>query len=82
VGLAPAPVAALPKAAIAYAGTYLVGQSARYYYERGDRPPPEVLRSFQADAKSLYARFNDQLKQRFARGKSLPPPEAPLEDAG
>jgi uncharacterized protein (DUF697 family) len=82
VSLAPAPVAALPKAAIAYAGTYLVGQSARYYYERGDRPPPEVLRSFQVEAKALYSRFNDQLKQRFARGKALPPPATPLEDAG
>jgi uncharacterized protein (DUF697 family) len=81
VMLVPAPVAALPKAAIAFVGTYLVGQTARYYYEQGDRPPPEVLRSFQAEARALYTRFNDQLKQRFLRGEALPPPSAPLEDA-
>jgi uncharacterized protein (DUF697 family) len=75
VGLAPAPVAALPKAAIAFVGTYLVGQTARYYYERGDRPPPDVLRSFQAEARRRYSDVNAALKQRFARGapsKALP----------
>ena len=54
VGLAPAPISALPRAAIAYVGTYLVGQAARYYYEQGDKPPPEVLRSFQASARRRY----------------------------
>jgi uncharacterized protein (DUF697 family) len=81
VMLVPAPVAAIPKATIAYVGTYLVGQSARYYYEQGDRPPPEVLRSFQVEARAAYTRLNDQLKQRFARGEALPPPSEPLEDA-
>jgi uncharacterized protein (DUF697 family) len=82
VSLAPPPVSAIPKAAIGYIGTYLVGQTARYYYEGGDRPPPEVLRSFQAEARALYTRFNDRLKQRFARGEALPPPSSsPLEDA-
>jgi uncharacterized protein (DUF697 family) len=81
VSLAPATVAALPKASIAYMGTYLVGQTARYYYERGDHPPPEVLRSFQAEARALYTRFNDRLKQRFARHEALPPPSKPPEDA-
>lgn len=66
VGLAPAPISALPKAAIAYLGTYSVGQAARYYYEQGDKPPPEVLRGFQAEARRLYASFNATLKQRFA----------------
>jgi len=76
VGLAPAPVSALPKAAIAYFGTYSVGQAARYYYERGDKPPPEVIRGFQAEARRLYASVNDALKQRFARPRTaLPPPE-------
>lgn len=75
VGLAPAPIAALPKAAIAYLGTYVVGQSARYYYERGDAPPPEVLNNFQAEARRLYASVNDALKERLGgkRG-ALPPP--------
>jgi uncharacterized protein (DUF697 family) len=72
VSLAPAPVAAIPKAAIAYGGTFMVGQSARYYYERGNKPPPEVVRSFQADARQLYAQLNETLKRRFARPE-LPP---------
>jgi uncharacterized protein (DUF697 family) len=73
VGLAPAPVSALPRAAIAYVGTYLVGQAARYYYEHGDKPPPEVLRSFQADARRLYRQVNDALKERFlGMRKALP----------
>jgi uncharacterized protein (DUF697 family) len=86
VGLLPAPVSALPKAAIAYIGTYLVGQAARYYYEHGDHPPPEVLRSFQADARRLYQSVNDDLKERFAEfRKALPAaasPETPTSGTG
>jgi uncharacterized protein (DUF697 family) len=78
VSLAPAPIAALPKAAIGYIGTYVVGQAARYYYEHGDKPPPEVLRSFQADARRLYQTVNERLKQRFGGGqKALPPASSP-----
>jgi uncharacterized protein (DUF697 family) len=79
VGLAPAPISALPKAAIAYVGTYLVGQAARYYYEQGDRPPPDVLRSFQADAKRRYEELNDLLKQRFGGRRALPPGATPSD---
>ena len=67
VGMAPAPIAALPKASIGYFGTYVVGQSARYYYERGDRPPPEALNAFRDEARRLYASFNDALKERLTR---------------
>jgi uncharacterized protein (DUF697 family) len=76
VGLAPAPVSALPKAAIAYVGTYLVGQVARYYYEQGDRPPPEVLRTFQAEARRRYNEVNDALRVRFGGGRAATEPEA------
>jgi len=77
VGLAPAPIAALPRAAIAFMGTYVVGQAARYYFERGDSPPPEVLQSFQTEARRRYAEVNAALRQRFGRGgpmAELPPP--------
>ena len=83
VGLAPAPLSALPKAAIGYVGTYLVGQAARYYYEQGDKPPPEVLRSFQADARRRYQQVNEMLKERFAGGrKALPAGDASEAPAG
>jgi uncharacterized protein (DUF697 family) len=65
IGLAPAPIAALPKAAIAYVGTYVVGQTARYYYEQGHRPPPEVIASFRTEALRRYNTVNDALKQRL-----------------
>ena len=65
VGLAPAPISALPKAGIGYLGTYVVGQAARYYYEQGDRPPPELLKQFRADALRRYDLLNDALKQRL-----------------
>jgi len=72
VGLAPAPIAALPKASIGYLGTYVVGQAACYYYEHGDRPPPEALKAFRDDAWRLYTGFNEALKQRVARRVSTP----------
>jgi uncharacterized protein (DUF697 family) len=85
VSLAPAPVAAIPKTAIAGGGTYMVGQTARYYYERGDRPPPDVLRSFQEDALRRYARLNDVLRHRLGRQRpvtGLPTPDdGSAEDA-
>jgi uncharacterized protein (DUF697 family) len=77
IGLAPAPISALPKAAVAYLGTYSVGQAARYYYERGDKPPPEVMREFQAEARRRYESLNDLLKQRFGGRRAALPPASP-----
>src|SRR5687768_18549997 len=50
VGLLPGIVSAVPKAAIAFAGTYVVGQSAHYYYRWGRRPKKETLEQFSRDA--------------------------------
>ncbi len=50
VGSLPTPVAALPKAAIAYVGTVVVGQAAGFYFEHGTRPPPELERRFAREA--------------------------------
>jgi uncharacterized protein (DUF697 family) len=74
IGLAPAPISALPKAAVAFLGTYTVGQAARYYYERGDAPPPEMLKEFQDEAKRRYATINEALKRRLGRGQAALPP--------
>lgn len=81
VGLAPMPFSALPRAAIAYVGTYLVGQAARYYYEHGDKAPPEVLRSFQDEARRRYQSINEMLKQRFAGPATALPAPAPADGA-
>ncbi len=87
VGLAPAPISALPKASIAYLGTYVVGQSARYYYERGDKPTADVVQGFRAEALRLYASVNDALKQRLGGGKAwasrqLPQPASAQRETG
>lgn len=64
-GLVPFAAGAIPKVLIAYAGTYLVGRSALYYYQEGRKPPREVLRSFQLQAveraKSGLARLPGRL---------------------
>lgn len=72
VGLAPAPISALPKAAVAYAGTYVVGQAARYYYERGNGPPPEAIQAFRREARRLYSSLNEALKQKLTFGPREP----------
>lgn len=50
IGAMPSFVAALPKAVIAYGGTYIVGQAARFYFEHGERPSPELQQSFAREA--------------------------------
>ena len=59
------PMGTSAAAAIAYVGTYVVGQTARYYYEQGHRPPPEVIASFRTEALRRYNTVNDALKQRL-----------------
>jgi uncharacterized protein (DUF697 family) len=49
VGLLPSLLGLLPKTLVAYSGTYVVGQMARYYYHYGDRPPPEMVRELRDD---------------------------------
>ena len=56
VGALPTPVAALPKTAIAYAGTYVVGRTARFYYEYGCQPTPQETRQFAEEAAAGWRR--------------------------
>lgn len=67
VGLVPSAVALLPKTLIAYSGTVVVGEIARYYFEHGRRPPEDYLRDLQAESLraarkslSLLTRGRDQ----------------------
>lgn len=53
VGLLPPVLGVLPKAVVAYTGTYVVGAMARYYYQYGEAPPPEVMARLRADALRL-----------------------------
>ncbi len=53
VGLLPPLLGLLPKTAVAYTGTFVVGQSARYYYRFGHRPPPEIAQELRQEAQRL-----------------------------
>jgi uncharacterized protein (DUF697 family) len=53
VGLLPSALGLLPKTLVAYSGTYVVGEMARYYYEHGRRPPKDQVRQLQAEGVRL-----------------------------
>ena len=63
VGLLPALLGMLPKTLVAYTGTYIVGQTARYYFRFGRKPPPEVLQQLRMEA----ARQAQRALARFQR---------------
>lgn len=60
VGMLPSLIAAAPKAAIAYVGTYVAGEAARYYYDEGRKPPQELLKRFSAEGTRLYRQALEQ----------------------
>lgn len=53
VGLLPPMLSLVPKTVVAYSGTYVVGQMARYYFRTGDRPSPERMRELRAQGTRL-----------------------------
>jgi uncharacterized protein (DUF697 family) len=53
IGLLPSILGLLPKTIVAYAGTYVVGQMARYYYRYGRKPPPELVRDLREEGQRL-----------------------------
>jgi uncharacterized protein (DUF697 family) len=48
VGLLPSLLGMLPKTVVAYSGTYMVGEMARYYYRYGRKPPPGFVKELRA----------------------------------
>lgn len=54
VGLMPTFVAAVPKTAVAYVGTWVVGRIAATYYARGLRPGKALLASFRDEGLRHY----------------------------
>jgi hypothetical protein len=67
VGLLPPLVAALPKTAVAYGGTYVVGEMARYYFEHGVAPPTEAVQRFQSEGLRLYGELASRVVRRLPR---------------
>ena len=76
VGLLPGLVSAVPKAAIAFAGTYVVGQTAHYYYRWGHRPKKETLEQFSREAARMVREgMAGRVPGRPARGLEKPSDE-------
>jgi uncharacterized protein (DUF697 family) len=68
VTLLPLAIGTIPKVAIAFAGTWVIGQTAEVYYERGEKLNKEQVRT-------LYAQAIDTLRNNPitpTRMKSLP----------
>jgi uncharacterized protein (DUF697 family) len=53
VGFLPGMLGLLPKTIVAYAGTFVVGEMARYFYRVGRKPPPEIVRDLRAEGQRL-----------------------------
>jgi uncharacterized protein (DUF697 family) len=73
LGMLPTLLGGVPKAAVAYAGTYAVGQMARYYYSTGHRPPPELVERFQAEGARLATELVARLRDWRRKRPGLPP---------
>jgi uncharacterized protein (DUF697 family) len=64
VGLLPSLLGLVPKTLVAYTGTFVVGQSARYYFRFGRRPPPEIVRDLRIEAVRLAQATLSRLPRR------------------
>ncbi|HEY3061728.1 MAG TPA: hypothetical protein VGL99_22375 [Chloroflexota bacterium] len=63
VGLLPPILGLLPKTVVAYAGTFVVGEMARYYYRFGRKPPPELVRDLRQEGQRLARETLARLKR-------------------
>ncbi|MBI4492671.1 MAG: hypothetical protein HY690_07760 [Chloroflexi bacterium] len=63
IGLLPTFVSAVPKTAVAFVGTYLVGEIARYYYDYGQRPPPATVQRFREEGLRLFRSAMGRLRR-------------------
>ena len=78
VTLLPLAIGTVPKVAIAFAGTWVIGQSAEVYYERGEKLNKEQVRA-------LYAQAIEMLRTSPItpkRMRSLPKPAVATEEDG
>jgi uncharacterized protein (DUF697 family) len=57
IGMLPTILSLIPKAVVAYTGTYVVGEMARYYFRFGHAPPPDIMRELRAEARRLATRL-------------------------
>ncbi|MCC7106303.1 MAG: hypothetical protein IT307_14270, partial [Chloroflexi bacterium] len=63
LGLLPTAVGGLSKTAVAYVGTYTVGQMARYYYAEGVKPGTATVARFQEEGARRFGDVVERLKR-------------------
>jgi uncharacterized protein (DUF697 family) len=63
VGLLPPILGLLPKTVVAYVGTFIVGESARYFYRFGRKPSPEVIREIRLEGRRLARQALTRLRR-------------------
>jgi hypothetical protein len=68
-GLLPGYIAAVPKAIVAYTGTYVVGAAAHYYYRHGLRPAGATIEGY---AREATAQAHAWIEQTLPRLTSAP----------
>jgi uncharacterized protein (DUF697 family) len=78
VTLLPLAIGTVPKVAIAFAGTWVIGQSAQVYYERGEKLNKEQVRALYAQAIEML-RNNPITPKRM---RSLPEKAVQRDDDG
>jgi uncharacterized protein (DUF697 family) len=62
IGLLPGFAALAPKVGVAYVGTYIVGELANQYYQRGVRPSDARMREIEAEAREALGRIWHRLR--------------------
>lgn len=63
VGLLPTMLGLVPKTVVAYSGTYVVGEMARYYYRYGRKPPPGFAKELRAQGARLARQALGRLRR-------------------
>jgi len=85
VTLLPLAIGTVPKVAIAFAGTWVIGQSAEVYYERGEKLNKEQVRALYAQALEMLRKnpiTPDRMKalpSKFSRSKGDEPEDVRTE---
>jgi hypothetical protein len=67
VGLLPGYASAVPKAVIAFVGTFVVGTAAHYYYRLGVRPSGNLIEGYAREAAELARQWVSQSAPRLLR---------------
>jgi uncharacterized protein (DUF697 family) len=67
VGLLPGAVSLVPKVAVAFSGTFVVGEMARYYYRFGRKPPTDYVNHLRRESVHLARAAMERLRPGSGR---------------